>query len=82
MTQVTAWGADGGGSGSPPGSRAEAPSESAVGANANANANALGGGAGVRRNRVCGSCHTELVAIPGADMSLMRHCYACGGALG
>ena len=75
-TQVTAWGADGGGSGSPPGSRAEAPSESAVGANA------LGGGAGARRNRVCGSCHTELVAIPGADMSLMRHCYACGGALG
>ena len=73
---MTAWGADGGGSGSPPGSRAEAPSESAVGANA------LGGGAGARRNRVCGSCHTELVAIPGADMSLMRHCYACGGALG
>ena len=39
-----------------------------------------GGGRGGAAEPVCGSCHTELVAIPGADMSLMRHCYACGGA--
>ena len=49
------------------------PSESAVGA----------GAAGPRapRNRVCTKCHIELAPIPGVDMSLMKHCYACGGTL-
>ena len=49
------------------------PSESAVGA----------GAAGPRapRTRACTKCHIELAPIPGVDMSLMKHCYACGGTL-
>ena len=48
------------------------PSESAVGA----------GAIGAPRNRVCTNCHIELAPIPGVNMSLMKHCYACGGTLG
>ena len=54
------------------GGEAPEPSESAVGAGAN----------GVSRNRVCTNCHIELAPIPGVNMALMKHCYACGGALG
>jgi hypothetical protein len=48
------------------------PSESAVGAD----------GAVAPRNRVCTKCLIELAPIPGVNMSLMKHCYACGGTLG
>ena len=49
------------------------PSESAVGAGAAAPR--------ATRNRVCTKCHIELAPIPGVNMSLMKHCYACGGTL-
>ena len=51
------------------------PSESAVGAGA------AGPGPAAPRNRVCTKCHIELAPIPGVNMSLMKHCYACGGTL-
>lgn len=63
------------GVGSPPGGSRVEPSESAVGAGAAA------GGADARRARVCTHCHIELAPIPGMNMNLMKHCYACGGAL-
>lgn len=63
------------GVGSPPGGSRVEPSESAVGAGA------AGGGADARRARVCTNCHIELAPIPGVNMNLMKHCYACGGAL-
>ena len=63
------------GVGSPPGGSRVEPSESAVGAGAAA------GGADARRARVCTHCHIELAPIPGMNMNLVKHCYACGGAL-
>ena len=57
------------------GVREPEPSESAVGAGA------AGPGPAAPRNRVCTKCHIELAPIPGVNMSLMKHCYACGGTL-
>ena len=45
------------------------------------NSSSAGPGPAAPRNRVCTKCHIELAPIPGVNMSLMKHCYACGGTL-
>jgi len=61
-----------------PGTSVE-PSESAVGTGALRAPRAPATAAAV--GRVCPTCCTTLAPIPGVNMNMMKHCYACGGEL-